>query len=146
MLANFPRPVGDKPALMQHSEVETYFHEFGHLMHQICSEVELVKFAGTAVERDFVEAPSQMLENWCWEKEPLRRMSGHFETGEPLPDELVDKLIASRNANTGIMDKFQLTLGIFDQTIHTQPTADTIEVFAETSKAIWKIPATPGTS
>lgn len=145
MLANFPRPVGAKPSLLQHSQVETYFHEFGHLMHQLCSENELIMFAGTAVERDFVEAPSQMLENWCWEKESLNRMSGHYETGEPLPDELAGKLIASRNAGTGLSDKFQILLGIFDQTIHTQSSADTTSVFADLSSSVWKIPATPGT-
>ena len=78
---------------LDHDEVETFFHEFGHVMHQLCSQTETSKFNGTHVERDFVEAPSQMLENWCWEEETLKMMSGHYVDNSEIPKDLIDKLI-----------------------------------------------------
>lgn len=150
MVANFSKPVGDKPALLLHDEVVTYFHEFGHVMHQICARADYALFSGTNVERDFVEAPSQMLENWCWEKEPLNLMSGHYQTGSPIPDELLDKLIASHKANAGVFNLRQIMLGTFDQKIHTVQEkgaqVDTAAVFSNLGDSILGIPATPGTN
>ncbi|KAI2660063.1 Thimet oligopeptidase [Labeo rohita] len=131
MVANFTKPTSSWPSLLQHHEVETFFHEFGHVMHELCSRTRYAEFSGTQVETDFVEVPSQMLENWVWEKEPLRRMSRHYKDGSPIPDCLLDKLIASRVANTA------------DQTLHTKDRADTAAEFAKHSKDILGIPATP---
>ncbi|XP_033636592.1 thimet oligopeptidase-like isoform X3 [Asterias rubens] len=146
MVANFTKATADAPSLLTHDEVETFFHEFGHVMHDILGQTDFCYFSGTRVERDFVEAPSQMLENWCWQAESLRRMSGHHTEGTPIPDEMVEKLVKARNANAGVFNLRQILLGTFDQTIHTSAKADTKAVFARLSKEILGIPSTPGTS
>jgi len=145
IVCNFPAPSPDKPALLEHGDVETYFHEFGHLMHQMCARAKFSKFAGTAVERDFVEAPSQMLENWVWEAEALDRMSAHYKTGEKIPRDLLQALIASRNVNEGLLNKRQVVLATFDQTIHTAEKVNTAEVLKDTNVKMG-FPFTDGTN
>ncbi len=147
LVCNFPAPKEDgTPPLLEHNEVTTFFHEFGHGVHNLCSMAEIPRFAGTSVERDFVEAPSQMLENWCWEVEPLERLSRHVETGESIPAALVEKLIAAKNANVGLLTCRQLFFGIFDQTIHSRRTSSTAEVLRELHTTVMRVPMTPGTN
>src|SRR5690606_28813879 len=87
LVCNFPAPMADRPSLMPHSQVETFFHEFGHVLHQMLTTAELSAQAGTQVARDFVEAPSQIFENWIWSYESLKLFAKHYKTGEPLPKE-----------------------------------------------------------
>ena len=117
---NFTPPEGDQPALLTHREVETTFHEFGHLLHHCVSRVEIPSLAGINVAWDWVELPSQLMENWTWEKEALDLFAKHFESGEVLPDELFDCLLAARRYMGGWAQMRQLSLGTIDLALHTE--------------------------
>ena len=119
LVCNFNKAVGDKPALFTHNEVTTLFHEFGHGIHHMLTQVEAAPVAGiNGVAWDAVELPSQFLENWCYEEEALNFISGHYETGEPLPKELLDKLLAAKNYNSGMQMLRQIEFSLFDFRIH----------------------------
>lgn len=131
IVCNFPRP-GGAPALLPHSEVTTFFHEFGHVLHHLLSESELASFAGTAVARDFVEAPSQMLEEWAWSRETLDSFARHYATGEKIPQTLFDAMIRSRGFGRALGTQRQIFLSALDQAYHTrQPGFDTTTVLKE---------------
>jgi thimet oligopeptidase len=119
MVTNFDKPHEGKPSLMQHSEVTTFFHEFGHVMHNLCSEANYKKFSGTSVERDFVELPSQMLENWMWDREVISKVSKHYKTGEKLPEESLVQMEKVRRANQAMTTLQQVFLGTFDFMFHS---------------------------
>ena len=119
MLCNFDKPTPEKPSLLPHDDVVTFFHEFGHLMHELCSHANFARFSGTNVETDFVEVPSQMLENWVWDKTIMKRVSKHFETGDQLPDDLIDKKIAIKTLLEATFTLRQLFFGSFDFLLHT---------------------------
>lgn len=120
IVANFEPPSENKPSLLTHDEVETFFHEFGHIMHQTLTRAPFASLAGSNVYQDFVEAPSQMLENWVWDKQILSQLSGHYkDTTKKLPDGLLKKMIQVRYFNKGYFYTRQLMLGLFDMTIHT---------------------------
>ena len=121
LTCNFNKPVGDKPALFTHDEVVTLFHEFGHGIHHMLTQVEAGAVSGiNGVPWDAVELPSQFLENWCWEEEALSFISGHFETGEALPKEMLEKMLAAKNFQSAMFILRQLEFGLFDFTLHTE--------------------------
>ena len=121
LTCNFSEPIGDKPALFSHDEVTTLFHEFGHGLHHMLTKIHYAGVSGiNGVPWDAVELPSQFMENWCWEREALDLISGHFETGETLPSALFDKMIAARNFQSAMVMIRQLEFSLFDFRLHLE--------------------------
>jgi oligopeptidase A len=119
-VCNFTPPLGDRPALFTHDEVNTLFHEFGHGLHHMLTKVDYAAVAGiNGVAWDAVELPSQFMENWCWERAALDVVSGHHETGEKLPDALFRKMRAAKNFQSGLQFVRQLEFALFDMRLHS---------------------------
>jgi oligopeptidase A len=119
LVCNFTPADSGKPALLTHDEVTTLFHEFGHGLHHLLTRVEHAGVSGiNGVAWDAVELPSQFMENWCWEPEGLALISGHYETGEPLPQDLLEKMLAAKNFQSGLMMVRQLEFSLFDFELH----------------------------
>ena len=119
LVCNFSKPSATKPALLKHNEVVTLFHELGHGVHSLVSQTRYTYFHGTSVARDFVEAPSQMLENWCWTPSVLKALSQRWDTKAKIPDDVVDSLVKTKNFNSATSTLTQLLYGIFDMTVHS---------------------------
>ena len=122
LVCNFASPAGDKPALLTHDDVTTLFHEFGHGLHHLLTQVDELGVSGiSGVEWDAVELPSQFMENFCWEWEVLQQLSSHVQTGEPLPRALYDKMIAAKNFQSGLQTLRQIEFALFDMRLHAEP-------------------------
>ncbi|CAH0524327.1 oligopeptidase A [Vibrio hippocampi] len=146
LTCNFNRPVGDKPALFTHNEVVTLFHETGHGIHHMLTKIDTGAVSGiNGVPWDAVELPSQFLENWCWEEEALAFISGHYETGEPLPKAMLDKMLAAKNFQSAMFILRQLEFGLFDFTLHTEYDPDigarVLETLAEVKSKVAVLPS-----
>jgi thimet oligopeptidase len=120
LVCNFPSATETQPSLLLHSEVLTVFHEFGHVLHNGLTQAELASFSGTSVARDFVEAPSQIFENWVWNYDALKLFAKHYKTGEILPEELYQKMKAAKYAGSGLATLQQIFYGLIDMTLHDQ--------------------------
>ena len=125
LVCNFSPPLDNKPALLTHDEVQTLFHEFGHGLHHMLTKVDYVSISGiNGVEWDAVELPSQFMENWCWEAQALEMISGHFETGDVLPVEMLEKMKAGKNFQAAMQMLRQVEFSLFDLTIHSGSIAE----------------------
>ncbi|EXU77240.1 oligopeptidase A [Erwinia papayae] len=145
LTCNFNRPLAGKPALFTHNEVTTLFHEFGHGLHHMLTRIETPGVSGiNGVPWDAVELPSQFMENWCWEPEALAFISGHYETGEPLPQALLDKMLAAKNYQAALFILRQLEFGLFDFRLHAEfepaKGAQILEMLQEIKKQVAVVP------
>ena len=145
IVANFTKPRPGSPSLLRHSEVETLFHEFGHILHQVMTRAPFVRFSGTSVERDFVEAPSQMLEHWCWDPTVLRGFARHVDTGEPIPEDLIARMVAAKNVASGLQWLRQVYFARIDLAYHGPGAVKDLDAIAEELHAITAFDFVPGT-
>ena len=122
LVCNFSPPTSERPSLLTHNEVTTLFHEFGHGLHHMLTQIDCLSVAGiSGVAWDAVELPSQFLENWCWEKSVIPDISAHYQSGEPLPVDMLDKMLAAKNFQSGMQMLRQIEFSLFDFKLHMQP-------------------------
>ena len=141
LTCNFNRPIGDKPALFTHNEVTTLFHEFGHGLHHMLTEIDVSSVAGiNGVPWDAVELPSQFLENWCWQPEALEFISGHYQTGAPLPQQMLEKMLDAKNFQAALFILRQLEFGLFDFKLHSDKTPDILETLKQVRQQVAVVP------
>jgi thimet oligopeptidase len=145
IVANFTPPSGDRPALLKHSEVQTLFHEFGHILHMSLTRAEFARFSGAETEWDFVEAPSQIMEHWTWEPSVLGRFARHHATGEPMPDELIEQVRRARWVDAAIKIGVQAFYGGIDLALHAEPEAPDVEAALRRTYAVTGMPYPEGT-
>jgi thimet oligopeptidase len=146
IVANFTRPSGDRPSLLRHTEALTLFHEFGHILHFCLTRVPLIRFSGFDTEWDFVEAPSQILEHWMWRPKVLRRFAEHYRTGDPIPEDLVDRLVAARDLNIALHTLRQVFLGRADLMLHDGRADIDLEEITRAAWAYTQLPYPEGTN
>jgi thimet oligopeptidase len=143
IVANLTPPAGDRPSLLRHGprgEIETLFHEFGHVLHMSLTRASYTRFSGAETEWDFVEAPSQIMEHWSWEPELIRRLSRHYATGETIPDRLIDALVGSRYINVGLRYARQVWFGTLDLALHSSAEPMDLE---DTIRESYRVTALP---
>jgi len=147
IVANFDKPTPQRPSLIPHPEVETLFHEFGHIMHQTLTRAKYQRFSGTSVAHDFVETPSQMFQNWVWKEDILNRISGHYkDRARKLPQGMIAKLVAAKQADSGLTYLRQNFFAAYDMTLHTAPEPpDTTALYGKMMKDISLIPMSDAT-
>ena len=145
MFANFSRPTASSPSLLTPGEVKTYFHEFGHILHLLCSRQEYRQLSGYRVAWDFVEVPSQIMENWFYEPESLKLVSKHYETGKPLSDEMIRRMIAAKDTFPALNYSRQVMLSKLNHLYHTEKKVDTTALLKQLWKEIRGIPMPEGT-
>ena len=131
IIANFTKPSGELPSLMSHDEVETFFHEFGHVMHFVLGAARYTAQTSFMTATDFVEAPSQIFENWTWDKEMLKLISRHYKIGEPLPDSMTQTMIAAKKFSEPIETMRQVIYALYDLALHTEKNIDLRKCFSD---------------
>ena len=148
IVANLTPPGPDRPSLLRHGphgEVETLFHEFGHILHESLTRAESARFSGAETERDFVEAPSQIMQHWVWQPEVLARFARHHETGEPLPEDLLARMMGSRYLNVGLRGAWQVSYGAEDMAMHASREPVDIDTAMREAFTVTSLPYPEGT-